>query len=327
MQRFNRFYLLVVFGLMLVAPFLNDRFHFVEFKRFNENRKYHDSLSININKLDKFPKDCELYLKDNFAFRTPMIRWAKSIKIDWFGISPDPERLIIGKNGRFFIAGKERENYEGLRRFTPQQLDSFEGEWLRRKRYLNAKGIPFHLILAPSALEVYPEELPINIVKQYPDSREDQLCARLNKRLPGMIIDPKPAFKKAKEKHNLYFRLDNHWNARAGMVVSRIILERLKKEKFHELDLSFLDRYTWKTQDLNSGYLGTLMPSKELSELIPIPVNRNIQSEPAEKYGFPVLPYFMYPQDYEMRFVHKNPKNKLKLLIIRDSGCGAVCNV
>jgi hypothetical protein len=103
------------------------------------------------------------------------------------------------------------------------------------------------------------------------------------------------------------------------MIVSRLVLEQLKKERFPELDLSYLDRYRWGSKKTEVGYLASLMPGQGLYEYIPIPVNRNIQSVEAEKYNFPVPPYFMYPQDYEMRFVNKKPKNKLKLLIIRDS--------
>jgi len=321
-KEFNRGFLLIVFGVMIIAPFLNDRFHFITFKRHDENRTFQDSLTININKLDKFPKECETYLSDNFSFRTSMIEWNKFVKLNFFHVSPDPEHLIIGENGRYFIAGEERAIYEGDRQLTPVQLDSFEAEWLRRKVFFKQHNVIPYLIIAPSALEAYPEDLPFNIVKRYPDSRIDQLRKRFQRRLPGLWVDLKPVLEKGK-RHNLYFKLDNHWNKRAGFVVTEALMNRLKHSHFPELNTRYLRRYKWTTDYVKIGHLASFLPNNSAAEAIPI-AHYHEQAELVEKMGFPPPPEFMYPEQFELHFVHRNPKNKLKLLIIRDSFGDAV---
>jgi hypothetical protein len=322
MKGFNRGFLLIVFGVLICAPFLNDRFHFFRFKRLDENRTFHDSLSININKLDHFPKACENYLSDNFSFRTPMIEWNKSVNLNFFRVSPNPEHLIIGKNGRYFIAGEERAVYEGDRQLTPAQLDSFEAEWLHRKAFFQQHNVVPYLIIAPSALEVYPEDLPFNIVKRYEDSRIDQLRKRFQKRLPGILVDLKPVFEKSKQ-HNLYRKLDNHWNMRAGFAATEELLNRLKRDHFPVLSTSYLGRYKWTTDYVKNGYLGSFLPKNSTVEAIPVPDYQD-QAELAENFGFPPPSDFMYPDQFEFHYVHSKPKNKLKLLIIRDSFGDAV---
>lgn len=322
MNTFNRGFLLILFGALIITPFLNDRFHFITFERNSEHRTFHDSLSININKLDNFPEDCEAYLSDNFSFRTPMIEWNKSVKLNFFRVSPNPENLIIGKNGRYFIAGEERMIYEGERQLTAAQLDSFEAEWRKRKAFFNQHQAVAYLVVAPSALEAYSEDLPFNVVKRYPDSRINQLRKRFQQHLPGLLVDLKPVLEKEKN-HNLYFKLDNHWNKRAGFAVTQELMKRLKHDRFPELNTEYLGQYKWTTNYVKIGHLASFLPRNSIAEAIPEP-HYNEEADLVEKFGFPSPPEFMYPEQFEFHFVHRKPKNKLKLLIIRDSFGDAV---
>src|SRR3990167_2229106 len=122
MRRFNRVYLLGLFALVICLPLINDSFKFMQFERADENRKFRDSLTFDINHLDSFPKNSEAYLADNFSFRTPLIQWSKQIKFRVFRVSPNPDQLIIGRNGRYFIADDEKRIYEGDLNFTPDNL-------------------------------------------------------------------------------------------------------------------------------------------------------------------------------------------------------------
>lgn len=314
MKTFNKVYLLLVFGGLMCAPFLNDCFHFMTFKRQAENRTFHDSLTLNINKLDNFPKECEDYLSDNFSFRTPMIEWNKFIKLHFFRVSPDLEHLIIGKNGRYFIAGKDREIYEGNQQLTQKQLDSLEVEWERRSTFFKQHNTIHYLAIAPTALEVYPEDLPFNIVKRHPDSHSEQLRKRLP---PSFYIDLKPILKKEKT-HNLYFKLDNHWNKRAGFVVAEALMNKMKKDHFPELSTNYFKQYKWTTSYTENGYLGSFLPKKYRTEKIPEPIYQD-QALMADKFGFEPPSDFIYKDQFETHYIHNKPKNKLKLLIIRDS--------
>lgn len=325
MKRVNRIYLLGLFAVMLVFPVLNTCFHFVHFERKDENRTFHDSLSLNFAKLDKFPKDCEAYVNDNFVFRSPLIAADKYLQFYWFRVSPDPNQLLLGRHGRYFVAGPEKKIYEGDLNFTPQQLDSFAFEWTKRKHYFDSLGIVVYLVPGPSALEIYPEDLPIHIRKRYPFTRIDQLKQRFRGPLSGIILDPTQALLAAKDQGNLYFMLDHHWNNRAGYVVSELVLQQLKKKNAPELDLSFLKEYSWKTETCSTGHIMNLLRISHLREEVPVIDPRYREKAVlAPNYPLSFVTQNVSAEQQQFHFVNKSAKNKLKVLIIRDSFGNAV---
>lgn len=322
MKGFNKWYLIILFGAILLAPMLNDIFHVTTFKRADESRDFHDSLSISISKLDQFPKDCEAYLNDNFAFRTPMIEYNAAIKYHLLHVSPNPERLILGKNGRLFVAESELYIYEGRFLFNEKQLDGMVSNWKKRMAYFEQRNIVPYLVVGPTALEVYSEDLPSTIQKRSQETILGQMSGRFEKEFPDLFIDLRPVLKQ-KKAHNLYFKLDPHWNNRAGIAVTEEVLKRLKKEHFPALDLSYLSRYTWTIDYVKTGHLRKLLPQNNIKEAIPIATIQD-GAEAADKFGFEMPANFLYPDYFELHFVNKKSPNKYKLLIIRDSFGDAV---
>lgn len=324
MRRFNRIYLLVLFGLALCLPLFNDTFKIMHFERADENRKFHDSLTFDVRQLDKFPKASEEYLADNFSFRTPFINWSKQIKFRLFKVSPNPDHLIIGRNGRYFIADDEKRIYEGDLNFTPDQLAIFEQEWLRRKHYFDSLGIPVYVLPGPSALEIYPEYLPFSIQRKYPYNRIDQLEGKFSKRLPKLLVNPVPTLVAGKKHGNMYYILDNHWTEKAGYYVSKMLLKRMKNEHFPQLDLTFLDRYTWSKIPRNFGHFVALIGVSGLEEVTEIRSGYTDQAEDAPDFAFTYTSEGVSVEDQQLHFVNKQVKNKLKILVIRDSFGGAL---
>lgn len=322
MKGSNKWYLIILFGALLLAPMLNDIFHFTTFKRTDESRDFRDSLSISLSKLDKFPGDCEAYLNDNFAFRTPMIECNAYVKYHFLHVSPKPDRLILGKNGRLFSSERERYMYEGIFLFRKEQLDGMVSEWKKRMAFFKKRNIVPYLVVGPTAHEVYPEDLPLTIQKRFKETRIDQVSQQFEKYFPGVFVDLRPVFNRKKQ-HNLYLKLDPHWNNRAGMAVTEELMNRLKKEHFLSLDLSYLQQYVWRTDYVKTGHLRKLLPKNNFKEAVPMATIQDA-AQAADKFGFEIPANFPYPDLFEFHFVHKNSPNKYKLLIIRDSFGDAV---
>jgi len=290
-----------------------------EFERAKENRTFCDSLIINIGKLDKLPKECENYLNDNFEFRTPLISTFHQIKLDVLYVSPHPENVAIGYNGWHFITQKEQEIYAGQLNFTKEELSKYEKEWQRRKEYLEKKGIAYYWVICPFAQYVYDYQMPFNMRATRAPRRIDALKQRMSARFPNLIIDPIPELIKARKNgRKVYYKNDNHWNLRAGEVVAKQIIKILKA-RFPSKDVPFPDDYYWKKSIKKGGIYQEFIGLNELTEKDENPIFRNEQALKALSYGFPVMPEFPYPDQYEMRFVNTAAKNKLKVLIIRDS--------
>ena len=83
-QKSLKYLLPIVFLILLILPFINDQLKLWQFERKDENRQFRDSLSIDIKRLDYFPKEAESYLNDNFSFRTPLLNLYHEIKFSYF---------------------------------------------------------------------------------------------------------------------------------------------------------------------------------------------------------------------------------------------------
>nr|WP_294859461.1 hypothetical protein [uncultured Fluviicola sp.] len=324
MNQLLNYIVVVIFGVILILPVVNDNLHIFQFERKTENRKFSDSLSISINKLDNFPKDFENYLSDNFAFRTPLITLSKEMKFRYFKISPDKNEIIIGKKNRCFIANDHLRIYEGDITFDKGWLDTIETEWTRRKNYLDSLGIPVHLIIAPIAHEIYPEELPSNILKRKGDDPITLVTKRLNKRYPHLVFNPIPILLANKAKEKLYYELDNHWTENGGFLVSRSLLQEIKRNDYPNLDLSPLDDFKWKKTNRDFGHFVNVLAVEDLHESILL-----IDKYPRGVEELPVLPLNFHKEgvsvaDQQAHFRNKNCKNKLRVLVIRDSFGGAL---
>ena len=304
--------------MVILFPTVNSYVGFVAFERTNENRVFRDSLDFNINNLDYFPPQAEEYFNDNFSVRTPLLDVYRLNKRVVFSISPHPEKTIIGKNGWYFISQKEQRIYEGDEEFSQTQLADFSTMWKTRKQYLDSLNIVSYWVISPMKHYVYGEELRFNIEKKSGPSRVDVLESYLENEFSDFIIDPRNQFESAKDTMDLYYKLDNHWNRRAGFIVSQMILKKLKPD-FPSLLMPKFEDYYWVDTTYKSGFHRNVMGLESSVEEDLFPIDKNELSLAATKYGFPVTPEFPYENDFEKVYRNKSYTTLPKILIIRDS--------
>lgn len=324
MNKLPNILLIILFGFILCAPLLNDSFHFFQFERKDENRKFHDSLAISWNYLDSFPKDFENYISDNFSFRSPLITFSKDLKLNTFHISPDKHEILIGNKNRFFIANYHQKIYEGDIPFSQSWLDTLEGEWIRRKKYFDSLGISVRVVLAPIAHEIYPEELPFNVIKRKGKDPITLSADRLNKRFPHLVFNPIPLITANKSRQKMYYELDNHWTENCGFLVAKSLLEEIKRDLYPHLDLSPLSQFTWKEVERDFGHFTNVLATDKLSENILLIEKSPANMEVIENLPLEFEKYGVGEQDQQTHFRVKGCKNKLRVLVIRDSFGGAL---
>jgi len=315
----NRYFLIIAFACLLLAPLANDIFSFVHFERADENRTFQDSLVLDLKRLDAFPKDCEAYINDNFSFRTPSIELYRAIKTKGFQVSPSEiEKVLIGKNQRYFISGDEKKLYEGEKVFTAAQLDSIKSEWNQRKELYRKKKIQSFWLIAPTALEIHHRELPWNVRKHRALNATQQFVSLMNRNQSSLVTYPMKDLQQQAKFENLYFKLDNHWNELGAYYAVHKFFRNLKVQ-LPNLDHSFLsDTIQFKKYN-NGGYLADQMHLKQPLESYRALKLRSPSYVQAEKYNFPVPEGFPYPDDFEHHFKNPKAKNKQRVLVIRDS--------
>ena len=258
------FVLPFLFLAVLLLPMLNSKFDFWHFERSEENRLFTDSLHIDFSHLDEFPKDCESYVNDNFSFRAPLFDLYHSMMFNVFNTSPHPDKTILGKHGWYFTSGKHKECYTGERDFTSDTLDLFLNEWERRSKFMDDRGIKVYWMIAPIKHNIYPEELPFNIVPAK-QSRVKQLRAHFKTSLPDLIIDPTSSLINAKKQEKTYYQLDNHWNFRGGKVATDHLLSRIRQD-FPEWSFGEVPNFDWNDSIEKSGIHYVVLGMKDRGE-------------------------------------------------------------
>lgn len=298
---------------------LNAVFGIWKFNRQGENRRFQDTLTISINHLDRFPKEAEAYINDNFSFRSPLLDIYHSIKFNVYKVSPHPEKTIIGKDGWYFMAKDEKDIFEGRRDFDDKTLEAFAEKWQSRIAYYDSMNIKTYWLICPFKHYVYEDKLPFTIYRSPKERRVDVLERHLKERVPSLtILNPLKQFVVAKERQKLYYQLDNHWNFSAGEFVSQIIMDRIQQD-FPQDTFLPLASYSWKDSVMHRGIHHHVISQPQLSETQSFPVLEGAKATRSEGYGFPVQKGFPYPDQYEIVYQNKAAGAKKKLLFIRDS--------
>ncbi len=166
------------------------------------------------------------YFHDHFGLRGSLIILQALLKVKVLGVSSSPE-VVVGKNGWLYLAGDySLDNYRGVHPFRGDELAQWIDLFRTRQTWLERRGVPFAVVIAPDKHTIYPENLPDNVGTAGPPSRLDQLSAAL----PHVhLIDLRPALMKAKSSaaHPLYYLTDTHWNGYGALAAYQQIAREL----------------------------------------------------------------------------------------------------
>jgi hypothetical protein len=122
--------------------------------------------------LAEFPARFETYFNDQFGFRRRLIHWLNIGKVLGLGVSSSP-KVVLGRDGWLFY------------------------------------GV---VVVAPNKSTIYPEFMPAALNRVNPRSRLDQLMDHLGKHSNLTVIDLRSPLLEAKERRQVYYRTDTHWN-------------------------------------------------------------------------------------------------------------------
>ena len=305
-----------IFAGMTILPVLNQNLHFITEETGNENRAKTKKPDCDFNKLDAFVKEYNNYYSDNFNLRENLIKFHNLFEYYLFKVSPAPNDVVVGKDGWFYSKNCVT-NYKGANLFTPQELDLYRKEVIKRVRWAAKHGMKYYLVIVPSKMSIYPEHLPDNIIKVSAITRYDQIVA-LNKEQGVNIIDLKQTLLKHKGgEYDIYQQTDDHWNDLGAYYGYEAIMNRLSQD-FPELIPAPLSDFKIITEE----HLGNMTKMLNLEKSIPeqfikLEGGKDPYGYEGKKRGYAV-PFGIANWDYEIVRQNDHAK-KLKCLIIRDS--------
>ena len=264
--------------------------------------------------LDSFPTEFEKFFNDHFGFRDELVyiyNWL-TYKI---GVSPT-SKVIVGQNGWLFLGGGGAvEDYRNSEMFTEDELSRWKTHLEMKFEALQAKGIDYIFVIAPSKSTVYGEHMPARFRKFRSQSRCDQLVSYMrSSEVP--ILDLRPVMVSEKKNMPLFFKTDTHWNDFGAGIAQYAIGKHLHSlyPDVHPVQYDSTD-FLWVEPD-EAGDLALMMRLQRVLQEV-LPDKKDILPK--------VEPRFLDPAVYDIDdkwgfFTTDNPKAPDKrVLVFRDS--------
>ncbi|MEZ5195806.1 MAG: hypothetical protein R2764_05250 [Bacteroidales bacterium] len=306
------------FLAIIIFPTIQKYVPIVPVSESREKRKLADRPQLNIENRDQFPFAYENYYNDHFSLRNQLVRFKSNLAIHVFRQSPMPDKVIIGKNDWLYLVKDELDTYRGKLQLQEEELKKLANEVVRRRDYLDNRGIKMYFVIAPTKYTIYPEFLPAYVKRIRPLNRTDQVKQALLEAGIG-VLDLRDSLKLAKEKHMLFYKTDNHWNNLGSFVAYRSILSEIRKD-FPELPVLDWNDFTIEEHSRlggNTADLMNLMMAFNDTEYNLQP-NGIRKAQKMPDVGYPAPQYFGYKDQYEE--VYSTGNDSLPdILFIRDS--------
>ncbi len=216
----------------------------------------------------------DLYLQDHLGLRMELVELNSRLRYA-LGGSGGPE-VLVGRDGWLFLA-RDHDCVPEIRGTAPD-LDERAREWgarLAQTRSLcDEMGVPFVYAIAPAKQAVYPEALPPGF-SPAGQSLASRVKGQLRERDDVRFVDLHGPLLEAKQRRQVYYKQDTHWNLRGGWVAYRALAKAVPPsvgmEVLGESDVAFEEKS--RVGDLaRSLGLGRVM--RETAEVAIVPESR-----------------------------------------------------
>ena len=228
-QTYSETSLLVVFTIVIFMPFIATVFASKSDVSDIEKRKLASmpGLSLNRESLEKFPSEFEAYYNDHFGFRRTHLLFNNYIKAKMLKSSP-VSKVLIGEDNWLYVTRLHQiEDFQGLRKPEPIQLEAWKVHFQNKRDWLAKHGIKYLYVIAPNKQTIYPEHLPNYINKIEDKTQLDHLVDYLDGEFADEILDLRRPLQEARKKEQLYYRCDTHWNEKGAYIAYKNILARM----------------------------------------------------------------------------------------------------
>ncbi|GAB3642073.1 alginate O-acetyltransferase AlgX-related protein [Spirosoma arcticum] len=264
-----------------------------------------------------FVSQFNLYYKENFGWRNALFYQYSQWKFKGLGVSPLPDKVVIGKNGWFFPGNSHNmvvDQYRGLRTLSPTTLESIGKRLTYYEQALAKQGTRLYVLIAPDSYTIYPENVPDYLKTRKAPSNFDLLKSHLAQHTSIQLIDLRYKLRAAKAINVSYCQTDTHWNDFGSLIASMGLAERVRQD-FPQVPDPRLANYSIRPKRGSPGDLVFLLALNQ--EIVD---STNYQIEPAAHLRIKALESIPNPITHlpTQRFVTAN-KTAPKLFLIGDS--------
>ena len=221
------------FAILLFLPTLDQVLGLSARFSSTENRQLTGIPPLNFPHVRSFARQFDRYYKENFGWRNALFYAYSRWKFVILGESPLPEKVVVGKNGWFYLGNSYNRVVDQHRGLLPLSADSariIARHLTLRQQELAQQGIRLYVFIAPDSHTIYPENLPDHLQVSPDSSRLDRLKqAMMQTNVP--FIDIRDTLRSAKRDDVVYYQTDTHWNDYGTLIGCAVLLARMQRDQ------------------------------------------------------------------------------------------------
>ena len=213
----NRFVLiLILFLCFLIMPNIIYKIFYNNFDHTNyENRTFAQKPILVSTNINEYPKIYEEYFNDYLPFRNELVK-LKNLNDIFVFKNIILDRVLLGKaKWLFFKDANLTEKYIGVEEynFTEEELEIAKNNLIHFRDELKKKNIDFILMVCPDKQSIYSEYMPDYIKRKSVKNDTDIFVEYIKNNSDIKVVYPKEELLKYKDKYQLYYKYDTHWNS------------------------------------------------------------------------------------------------------------------
>jgi hypothetical protein len=202
-------------------------------------------MKFDLPSLVKFPRQFEKYFNDHLGGRDQLISLHNTFNFRVLKKSSISSATVGEREWLFSNADGELLDYMGLMQKDFVSLESYRYALEDRRDWLAKFGVRYLFLPVPNKMMMYEEYLPLRVRQEKGVTVYGQFIDHMRKYSDFTdFLDLKSILLKAKEKRQVYFRTDTHWNLDGSLVADRAIIHHLQQwfPQLQTLELSDLIR-------------------------------------------------------------------------------------
>ena len=232
----------ILFLCFLIMPNIIYRIFYKNFDHINyENRTLASKPILVLTNINEYPKKYEEYFNDYLPFRNELVK-LKNLN-----------DIFVFKNvfNRIVFLGKEKwlfHKWNNTYSFNEEELETAKNNLIHFRDELKKKNIDFILLICPDKQLVYPEYVPNYIKGKLPNNGTEIFVEYIKNNTDIKVVYPKEELLKYKDKYQLYYKYDAHWNTLGAYIEYTQLMKSLN------LYIDNIDNVDIKTFDGNQSY-------------------------------------------------------------------------
>lgn len=302
--------ILILFLCFLIMPNIIYRIFYKNFDHTNyENRTLASKpifMSTNIN---EYPKKYEEYFNDYLPFRNELVK-LKNLN-----------DIFIFKNvfNRIVFLGKEKwlfHKWNNIYSFNEEELETAKNNLVHFRDELKKKNIDFILLICPDKQLVYPEYVPNYIKGKLPNNGTEIFVEYIKDNTDIKVVYPKEELLKYKDKYQLYYKYDAHWNTLGAYI------EYTQLMKSFGIYIDNIDNVDIKDFDGNQSYNLGVYQYNDMAYLLSLNSLKYYNDDKTYIISNYITKNYetnYYISSENFSFNSKSYKSKDNIMIIRDS--------